>query len=64
MASYHNGFDTLTLIMVQCPRVSAEDCEPGVQMSSERESQKESCNSPDQIHVHCRKEDKRFVDIS
>lgn len=50
-----------TLIKAQCPRVSAEDYEPGAQMSSERESQKESGNSLDQIHVHCRKQNNSKV---
>lgn len=54
----HNGFDTVTLIKARCPRVSAEDYEPGARTSSARESQKESCKSLDQIHVHCRKENK------
>lgn len=45
-----------TLIKARCLHVSAGDYEPGAQMSSKRESQKESCNNLDQIHVHCRKE--------
>lgn len=57
-ASYHNGFDVFTLIKAQCPRVSAEDYEPGAQTSSKRQSQKESYRSLGQIHVHCRKENK------
>lgn len=57
-ASDLNGFNVFTLIKAQCPRVSAEDYELGVQTSSETESQKESCRSLDQIHVHCRKENK------
>lgn len=49
---------TVTLIKARCPRVSAEDYGPGAQRSSERESQKESCKSLDQIRVHCRKENR------
>lgn len=55
-ASYLGGFDMFTLTKARCPRVSAEDCEPGAQTSSKRESQKESYTSLDQIHVHYRKE--------
>lgn len=50
-----------TLIKAQCPHVSAEDYEPGAQTSSKRESQKESGNSLDQIHVHCRKQNRSKV---
>lgn len=55
-ASYLNGFDMFTLIKARCPRVSAEDYEPGAQTSSKTESQKESYRSLDQIHAHYRKE--------
>ena len=57
-ASYLNGFDMFTLIKARCPHVSAEDYEPGAQMSSKRGSQKESYRSLDQIRVHYRKENK------
>ena len=49
---------TVTLIKARCPRVSAVDYGPGAQTSSERESQKESCKSLDQIRVHCGKENR------